>query len=349
MTSKNFTAGKIGLTNIGNTCFMNSAIQCLIHIPEIKNLFINLNVAKIKQTKGHEISNKWVELVKALWNKEETVVSIRPVTFYKAFCKYVISNGLDQFRGYGQNDVQEFIVLLFDILHESIKNKCTISIRGNIQCDMDKCAFDAAKSWQNHFECGYSNVINLFYGQLKSSIVDVETDKTLSNSYDPICDFHLPIPEDISMYEAADLVPDIYDCFELFCEEEELDDVFKFKNEEYNVKKQLQIWKFPKILMITIKRYDIMMRKNTQMIDFPLEDLDLSKFSSNYSASYPVKFDLVGVCNHVGGLQGGHYYAYCKCEDDEWRQFNDKYVTNINKENVVTKDAYVLFYRAKQS
>jgi len=347
MANNIYTAGRIGLTNIGNTCFMNSAIQCLIHIPEIKSLFLNLDASKIKKTKGYEISKKWIELVKALWNDEETVISIRPVTFYKEFCRYAITNGLDQFWGYGQNDVQEFIILLFDILHESIKRNCSITIKGTVQNEMDKYAFDAAKSWQNHFQNGHSKIIELFYGQLKSSIVDSNTNNILSNSYDPICDFHLPIPDDTDMYEAADLVPDIYDCFDMFCEEEDLDDIFKFKDKEYSVKKKLHIWKFPKVLMITLKRYDMLMRKNNQMIDFPLEDLDISKFCSNYSTSYPVNFDLVGVCNHVGGLHGGHYYAYCKCEDGKWRQFNDKHVTIMDKEDVVSKDAYVLFYRAK--
>ena len=39
--------------------------------------------------------------------------------------------------------------------------------------------------------------------------------------------------------------------------------------------------------MITIKRYDILMRKNNQMIDFPIHDLNVSKFSSGYSSKYP--------------------------------------------------------------
>lgn len=345
MTEKTLTAGRIGLTNIGNTCFMNSAIQCLVHIPEIKDLFLKLT--ELNKTKGLEISNNWINLVKALWNKEETVISIRPVTFYRSFCKYVISNGLDQFRGYGQNDVQEFIVLLFDILHESSKKRCNINISGNVQNEMDKYALEAAKTWQTHFQSGYSKIIALFYGQLRSSIIDIESENTLSNSYDPICDFHLPIPEDLTMFETNDLVPDIYDCFEVYCEEEEIDDLFKHNDKEYNIKKKLNIWKFPSILMITIKRYDMLMRKNNQLIEFPIYDLDVSKFSSGYSSKYPTKFDLVGVCNHVGGLQGGHYYAYCKCKDNQWKKFDDKRVSDISEDSIVTNSAYVLFYRAK--
>ena len=348
MTEKEKTAGKIGLTNIGNTCFMNSAIQCLIHIPEFKEILLKLK--HINDVKESEVAINWIKLVKALWDKEETVLSIRPITFYRSFCKYIIQKGLDQFHGFGQNDVQEFIVLLLDILHESIMKKCIIKINGKIQNEIDQSAFDAATSWKAYFQDGYSKVISLFYGQLKSSIIDCKTQKNLSNSYDPICHFNLPIPS-MDLTEGIDesdneLIPDIYDCFDLFCEEEQLEDSFKFKDKKYTVKKKIDVWNFPSILMITFKRFDMMLRKNNQMIDFPLKELDLSKYCSGYSSRSHKKFNLVGVCNHSGNLRGGHYYAYTLCDDNIWRQFNDKHVMEMNSEKVVTNSAYVLFYRA---
>lgn len=346
MSSKEKTTGKIGLTNIGNTCFMNSAIQCLIHIPEFRDIFLNIkNINKGQET---EVAFNWTKLVRALWDKEETVVSVRPITFYTSFCKYVFKKGLDQFRGYGQNDVQEFIVLLLDILHESMKKRCVININGKIQNEQDQCAYDAASSWKSYFQDGYSKVISNFYGQLKSGIIDCNTEKVLSNSYDPICHFNLPIP-DTEMFEGEDIIPDIYDCFDLFCEEEELEDSFKYKNKEYTVKKKIDVWKFPSLLMVTFKRFDMMLRKNSQKIEFPVKNLDLTKFCSGYSNTSPHKFDLVGVCNHSGNLRGGHYYAHCLCHDDKWRQFNDKFVSVISDEDIVTDAAYVLFYRAQMN
>ena len=50
---------------------------------------------------------------------------------------------------------------------------------------------------------------------------------------------------------------------------------------------------------------------------------------------------------HVYSYGGGHYYAYCRPNDGEqWVEFNDSSVhQNLNTASIITKDAYVLFFR----
>lgn len=107
---------------------------------------------------------------------------------------------------------------------------------------------------------------------------------------------------------------------------------------------------------------------NTPVL-FPFnEDLDLSNFVTTSEASteddeadsdsieplkeveqtkvpFTMNYRLCGVVNHTGVCGGGHYTAYAKCADGNWRKFNDKFVTVINKvpENLET-DAYLLFF-----
>ena len=60
-------------------------------------------------------------------------------------------------------------------------------------------------------------------------------------------------------------------------------------------------------------------------------------------------YDLFAVANHVGGLHGGHYFAYCKNNiDGDWYEFNDSHVDKIDKNKIVTENAYVLFYKRKR-
>ena len=97
--------------------------------------------------------------------------------------------------------------------------------------------------------------------------------------------------------------------------------------------------------MVTLKRFKDGSLKNNTLIDFPLEGLDVSKYCVGYEKD--VIYDCIGICNHVGGLNGGHYYAYCLCEDNEWREFNDSHVRTIKKELIVSQNAYVLFYKKR--
>ena len=145
-------------------------------------------------------------------------------------------------------------------------------------------------------------------------------------------------------------------CFEEFSKEEEFDkdNLWKCPKCHQNIaaKNKIEIYQTPKILIIQLKRF-----KNNQkiktFIDFPLNDLDLSKFSAHSISKYNGKskrYDLFAVANHYGGLEYGHYDACClNYENNKWYYFNDKNVNLIDKEDerdeIVTKEAYVLFYR----
>jgi ubiquitin C-terminal hydrolase len=112
----------------------------------------------------------------------------------------------------------------------------------------------------------------------------------------------------------------------------------------------------PPVLIIQLKRftYDVYSdAKIDTYIDFPLRDLNLSKYviqnaekNTNVSALY----DLVAVSNHTGTLISGHYTTYAKNDGNKtWYSFNDERTREISDEkDIVTKNAYILVY-VKQS
>ena len=62
----------------------------------------------------------------------------------------------------------------------------------------------------------------------------------------------------------------------------------------------------------------------------------------------PVIYDLYGVSNHFGNLNGGHYTAYVKnCVDKKWYAMNDSVVEELSESHIVTNAAYLLFYRLR--
>jgi ubiquitin carboxyl-terminal hydrolase 4/11/15 len=166
--------------------------------------------------------------------------------------------------------------------------------------------------------------------------------------------------EKISLNSGKEI--NLYDCFNLFNSEEILDG----DNEWYcnickkhrDVNKKMDIFKSPYYLIIQLKRFkqdDEMgprsifnifnSSKNTTFVDFPINDLDLSKYILSQSQSINgSKYDLNGVINHYGGSSFGHYTAYC-LNGNKWIEYNDESLSKISKNNVVSNAAYVLFYK----
>uniref|UniRef100_H2SFT6 ubiquitinyl hydrolase 1 n=1 Tax=Takifugu rubripes TaxID=31033 RepID=H2SFT6_TAKRU len=127
--------------------------------------------------------------------------------------------------------------------------------------------------------------------------------------------------------------------------------------------KQLLLWRLPNVLIIQLKRFSfrsfIWRDKINDMVDFPIRNLDLSKFCIGMKdeMQQPPVYDLYAVINHYGGMIGGHYTAYARLPSDKnsqrsdvgWRLFDDSTVTMVDESQVVTRYAYVLFYRRRNS
>ena len=133
-------------------------------------------------------------------------------------------------------------------------------------------------------------------------------------------------------------------------------------NEDTNTKQEVYkattFWNLPNILVICLKRFSLDgKRKLMHLVNFPLENLDLSKYVKGYNPNQYV-YDLYGVCNHFGGVHGGHYTAYIKDTShnnindnmtiNHWLHYNDTSVDIITNPNIVVSPAaYCLFYRKR--
>ena len=149
-------------------------------------------------------------------------------------------------------------------------------------------------------------------------------------------------------------------CFEEFSKEEtfDKDNLWKCSKCHKNIaaNNKIEIYQTPKILIIQLKRFENNQKVET-FIDFPLKDLDISQFvslDSKINNVIPKKYDLFAVANHYGRLEYGHYDAFClNYIDNNWYNFNDRFVEKIKKEDennkIVTKNAYVLFYRQQKN
>ena len=203
----NINNGKIGLGNIGNTCYMNSALQCLLHTDILKELFLktdyitDINYSNPLGTKGN-LLKEFGNLFRNYWTTGRD--SIRPSLF-----KRVLSNHLSTFEGYGQHDSQEFLSQLLDSIHEDlnriINKPYTETVEGK---DTDNDNIISRKSWVNFLKRNYSVLINNFYGQFKSIVICPDC-KNSSVTFDPFQIISLSIPTILSQeFEIFYINPD---------------------------------------------------------------------------------------------------------------------------------------------
>jgi len=130
------------------------------------------------------------------------------------------------------------------------------------------------------------------------------------------------------------------------------------------------LWTMPDILVISVKRFHCSARwreKIRTLVYFPQSGFDTSSWVCEDSDQSREKgslvYDLYGVVNHVGGMTGGHYTAFCRsstCTKEgveevgtggsggPWLHFDDEFVEEISPDKIVSEAAYVLFYRKRR-
>ena len=122
--------GLTGLANLGNTCFMNSALQCLSHSYNLNN-FLRTGNFKKKLNKRAEslILLEWDKLRELIWS-ENCVIS--PGGFLHSIQRIARIKDAAVFTGFQQNDVGEFLQFIIDCFHNSIKREVKMTISGSI-------------------------------------------------------------------------------------------------------------------------------------------------------------------------------------------------------------------------
>uniref|UniRef100_A0A8C6KHM7 Ubiquitin carboxyl-terminal hydrolase n=1 Tax=Nothobranchius furzeri TaxID=105023 RepID=A0A8C6KHM7_NOTFU len=183
--------GLCGLSNLGNTCFMNSAVQCLSNIPPLTDYFLKdkykdeLNEDNPLGMKG-EIARAYAELIKQLWSGKFSYVTPRPF-------KTQVGRFAPQFSGYQQQDSHELLAFLLDGLHEDlnrIRKKPYIQLK-DANGRPDKVV--AEEAWENHIKRNDSIIVDIFHGLFKSTLVCPVCSK-VSVTFDPFCYLTLPLP-----------------------------------------------------------------------------------------------------------------------------------------------------------
>lgn len=190
--------GVCGLMNLGNTCFMNAALQCLSNTPALTEFLItdryltDIN-ADNPLGMGGQIARVYAELVKVMWSGCHQTVTPREF-------KSTVGRFAPQFSGFAQHDCQELMAFLLDGLHEDLNRvrvKPYIEMNNDLERRPDVIV--AAESWNNYKRRNDSIIVDTFHSQLKSTLVCPEC-TLVSVTFDPFCYLTLPLPYYVSAH-----------------------------------------------------------------------------------------------------------------------------------------------------
>ncbi|KAK7526740.1 uncharacterized protein IWZ02DRAFT_373000, partial [Phyllosticta citriasiana] len=210
-TKNGKTRGTVGLSNLGNTCYMNSALQCIRSVEELTAYFLQ---NKYKEELNPDnplgyngtIAKAYAGLLAAIY-EESTSTSFSPKNF-----KYALGRAQPMFSGYGQQDSQEFLSFLVDGLHEDLNRIHKKPYIENPESDdnthKDPEAIKALgeKYRQLHKARNDSIAMDLFNGFYKNTMVCPDCDK-VSIAFDPYSSLTLQLPIEKNWQHTVYFIP----------------------------------------------------------------------------------------------------------------------------------------------
>lgn len=319
--------GMSGLGNLGNTCYMNSVLQCLSNTLSMTHYLLTY-------TKDFENSlvKVYTKTLKEMWRENSPLA---PKSLKKC-----VDELLPDFSGTKQQDPHEFLTKFLGIFTDNVKIKnVKFDINENTSYHLKK----AYNTWKTHVG-DKSLVSELFYGQF-SSVSRCSGCHFITKTYDPFMTLDLTIVKD--NYSVSDHIKKYFSLDYVYTKCEKCAPDEKDIDVEHEVDKGF--FRLPANLIVSLKRFKIVKGKQEKKMDnvFIDERLDLSDYAT-FSTPDSVVYNLKSIICHVGNsLEGGHYYSVVKTDDDKWVKFNDDRVTPFDFKDLDKTTPYIIFYSRK--
>jgi len=302
-----------GINNLGATCAINSLIQMICRCARLRDTILNANV------KEGTFTNELKEVLHLLHNEKQ---SLNPEKFINYF--YMTFKGI--FNRFEQIDINELWFYIIDKIHE--ETAVLITDDSNDLFESKMKVFNNNKN---------SQILHLVQGCF-INVITCSNCHHNSHSFEPFITVAIDIEENKTI---ADLI------MMTIKEEIREPDEWKCDNCKGNHKylKLKRIWKFPKILVISLNRFKDIYNKNNSEV-YINENLNFIMDNNNHN------YNLQSIGLHFGNLNGGHYMSVCNINNETFNLYNDDIVKTIDKNefiqnNLKNNSAYLIIYELK--
>ncbi|XP_057465459.1 ubiquitin carboxyl-terminal hydrolase 25-like [Actinidia eriantha] len=315
----------LGLKNLGNSCYLNSVLQCLTYTPPLANFCLNHHhssscdyAAEPERKRDCAFCILEKRIARSLSSDLALDTPSKMNSCLRIFAEH--------FRFGRQEDAHEFLRYVIDACHNTCLRLKKLRRKGGGE------------------GFGGGTVVKEIFGGALQSQVKCLSCGAESNKVDEIMDISLDVLHNSSLRESL----------QKFFHAEVLDGNNKYKCENCKklvaARKQMSLLQAPNILVIQLKRFEgIFGGKIDKTIAFE-EVLVLSNYMCKASQDAHPQYNLFGTIVHSGfSPDSGHYYAYIKDAMGRWYCCNDSFVKLSSLQEVLSEKVYILFFaRTKQ-
>ncbi|QHO28880.1 hypothetical protein HN51_026311 [Arachis hypogaea] len=328
LSQKRKSGPPLGLRNLGNSCYLNSVLQCLTYTPPLANFCLRFQHSSLCDSSSSSSSNSNSSNCPFCILEKQIAKSLRVDLTHDAPLKIqsCLRIFAEHFRCGRQEDAHEFLRYVIDACH----NTCL---------RLKKLRRGGDGGAENGAGGGSSTVVKEIFGGALQSQVKCLCCGYESNKVDEIMDISLDVFHSNSLR----------DSMQKFFRPEVLDGNNKYKCDSCKklvpAKKQMSILQAPNILVIQLKRFEgILGGKIDKAVAFE-EVLLLSSFMCKASQDPLPEYKLFGTIVHSGySPESGHYYAYIKDAMGRWYCCDDSCVTVASLQEVLSEKVYILFF-----
>ena len=340
-----------------SNCYLDSFIQCLIHINEFANYFLNeypniSSLLKQKNKKG-DFSESFYNIIKDAC-ENNSLSNNESKTFKKKSLRNIYKNqkyiNLENFKnilfsqknfGLDKNNCKNYILSIFQIMHEELNylEEQKLELNSN-QILFDK--FSKFNSFNNIYNMNNLSIISkLFYGTIEE-ITKCNNCQTTTYNFQKFSFISF------NTTDYAKQLFNINDGFEDYTKTEiirENDGLYCPKCKKvFEAESYRKIIEPPKKLLINIE-YNEDDRLKPIKVDFK-DKIDISKYT-DFSLGLLIEYELICICTYINDFKNNYnnYFTYCKDKrTDEWYYFNEQKSEKINLEDIYLRNPYILLY-----